>query len=312
MTLHPALRELLADPSMTVRIPPPHVPMRKVRTAADAAMHRGAQPFMTSVEDMLVPADPPVPIRLYRPTAVRPAPAILFCHGGGFVWGSLETHDGLCRRIATRTGALVFAVGYRLSPEAPFPAAQNDAFAVLEHLWTRAVALGVDRKRIGVCGDSAGAFVAAHAAARFLAIGRSLAAMTLIYPALDPLCARPSHAECADGPVLTTQAMDWFWAAHLPAGLPAGAPRLEDAPFPPTTILVAGYDPLRDEGRAFDAALRARGREASLLEAPDMPHGFLSLPLDPALTDPWEALLFPALHSRERILPDPRDEVSGQ
>ena len=89
-----------------------------------------------------------------------------------------------------------------------------------------------------------------------------------------------------------TEAMRRFWRAHLPGGVPRGGGRLEDVPWPPTVVLTAEHDPLRDEGRAFAAAFRDRGREVALVEAPAMPHGFLLLPLDPVLVDPWEARLF--------------------
>ena len=154
----------------------------------------------------------PCAVRIYRLRAEPNAPAVVLYHGGGFVWGSLDANDGLCRRIAERSGAVVVSVNYRLSPGAPYPAAEDDALAVLGHLRRHAAALGIDRRRIGVCGDGAGAFVAACAAARFLAAGGSLMAMTLIDPALDPRCVGPQPRgsrrrsrphDRGDAPVLT-------------------------------------------------------------------------------------------------------------
>ena len=291
MTLHPAIAALAADPRMTVRVPPPHVPIRKVRAAADAAMHVGARPAMASTLDRTMAADPPVPVRIYRPRPGRAAPAVVFCHGGGFVWGSIDTHDGLCRRLAARSGAVVVSVGYRLSPDHPFPAAERDAREVLRHVRLGAGGLGIDPARIAVAGDSAGAFLAVHATAGAVADGAPPAHLSLAYPALDPLCLGASHAGHADGPVLTSAAMRWFWRCHLPGGAVPELPPL--AGFPPATVLVAEHDPLRDEGLAFARALAAAGADARAVTAPGMAHGFLSLPLDAALTAPWEALLGP-------------------
>ena len=210
--LHPALQGILDDPAMTVRVPPPPVSTARVREAANAAMHRGRRPALASVTEALVPAAPPMPVRVYRPRAGPNAPAVVLYHGVGFVWSSPDTHDGLCRRIAERSGAVVVSVNYRLSSGAPYPAAEDGALAVLGHLWKHAAALGIDRRRIGVCSDGAGAFVAACAAARFLAAGGSLTATTLIDPALDPRCVGPQPRgsrrrsrphDRGDAPVLT-------------------------------------------------------------------------------------------------------------
>ena len=296
MTLHPAIVPIAADPRMTVRVPPPHVPIRAVRAAADAAMHIGARPAMAAVEDLRVPADPPVPVRLYRPRRGAGAPALVYCHGGGFVWGSIETHDGICRRLAARSGAVVISVGYRLSPEHPFPAAEEDAAAVLRHARLEADGLGIDASRISVAGDSAGGYLAVHATARAVAEGAPPARLSLAYPALDPDCRSASHAAYADGPVLTAAAMRWFWGCHMREG---GAPSLPPlAGFPPTTIIVAEHDPLRDEGDALARALAVAGVRATSCTAPGLVHGFLSLPLENALTAPWEALLAPAVRPR--------------
>ena len=125
--LHPALQGILDDPAMTVRVPPPPVSTARVREAANAAMHRGRRPALASVTEALVPAAPPMPVRVYRPRAGPNAPAVVLYHGVGFVWSSPDTHDGLCRRIAERSGAVVVSVNYRLSPGAPYPAAEDDA-----------------------------------------------------------------------------------------------------------------------------------------------------------------------------------------
>ncbi len=158
MPIDPCFTELLEDPRNTVRPPPAHVPMDKVRRAADAAMSQGDASEMAAVRDGVVHLEGrDVPYRHYRPTTAPNLPGILFCHGGGFVWGSIETHDGICRRLAARTGAAVISVGYRLAPETPLPGPVEDAYGVLQDLIAGVDEYGIDADNLALCGDSAGA-----------------------------------------------------------------------------------------------------------------------------------------------------------
>ena len=295
MPVDPSLAALMSDPRNTVRPPPAHVSLDKVRHAADAAMAQGNLPQMAAVMDgTVVCGGHEVPIRHYRPTSDATLSAILFCHGGGFVWGSIATHDGLCRRLAVLTGASVISVGYRLSPECVFPGAPEDAFAVLSELVARPAAHGIAPDRIALCGDSAGGAICISVAELARRADLPLRHLALFYPAIDPACDSPSQHAQADGPILTQAAMQWFWDCYLgPQKTEANLLPLRIAAlsaFPPTTVAVAEYDPLRDEGAAFAARLAQAGVDATLTNYPGLVHGFLSLPvlspvIDAALHD---------------------------
>jgi acetyl esterase len=284
--LDPAFARFAADPKATVRPPPPHVPIWKVRAAADAAMIDPAPPPFPDIRDAAVTRDgATIPLRLYRPEAAAPLPVVVFAHGGGFVWGSIATHDGICRRLALASGAAVVSVGYRLAPEAPFPAAPRDVLAALLALPGLAGDWGVDASRVALCGDSAGGHIVMHAARAFGGVPRPLRHVALIYPALDPDCASASHSRLSDGPVLTSAAMRWFWHAYLGASATARDAQLMEADplgLPPVTIVTAGADPLSDEGAAFARNLNARAIPVAHHVYPGAPHGFLSLDIDAA------------------------------
>lgn len=296
MNLHPAIAPLVADPRMTVRVPPPHVPMDRVRAAANRAMAIGPTPDLFSVEDVvLAQADVRVPARLYRPVDHGGDEAIVFCHGGGFVWGSLDTHDGLCRRMARTTGKVVVSIDYRLSPEEPYPAAETDVVCAVRAVLAGAVA-GLERGcRVSLSGDSAGGYLARHAAIALAGETTKLARLVLVYPALDPECRAPSHRRNAEGPVLTSEAMKWFWSAH---GIGRNPRTPADRPLDGglrVFVLAAELDPLHDEAQAFAADLAGSGIDVDFTTAAGMVHGFLSLEIPPDLREHWEALIFQAL-----------------
>ncbi|WP_170314603.1 alpha/beta hydrolase [Aquibium carbonis] len=289
MNLHPAIEALVADPRMTVRVPPAHIPLDRIRNAANAAMTVGPAPKMAAVQDLRLGSDgETVPVRVYRPTAALPNQAIVFCHGGGFVWGSLDTHDGLCRRMADRTRSTIVSVDYRLSPDAPFPAAETDVLLAATAVLEGKIA-GLDRGcAVSLCGDSAGGYLACDATSRLVSKGLRPHRLVLIYPALDPDCGTDSHERNGAGPVLTSEAMRWFWAAH---GIPAGRHfrDLGNLPdFPPAFLLNADRDPLCDEGQMLLTDLKAAGVDAVGTTAVGMVHGFLSLPLPEDVRSRWE------------------------
>ena len=217
-----------------------------------------------------------VPVRTYTPAADRGA-VLLYLHGGGWVSGDLETHDPVCRRVANATGAVVVAVDYRLAPEHPHPAPLDDAWAAL-----LAVAGRHPDRPLGVAGDSAGANLAAGLALRARDRGGpALAGQLLFYPALDPDPATPSFQENADGYFLTASDMRWYWAQYLsgpePAGpeiAPLGATPADPSGVAPAVIATAEFDPLRDEGRDWAAALAGAGVPVSTVEGPGLVHGF--------------------------------------
>lgn len=284
MPLDPRLEAFLADPRNHVRPPPAHLPMEKVRRAANAAMPGPARIDLAEIRALAGPGG--VALRLYRPSAAPDLPIILFLHGGGWVWGDLDTHDTICRALARRSGAAVVAVDYRLAPETRFPGQLEDGLAALRWLRAEAYPLDLDGTRIALCGDSAGGNIActmAMVAGRYAMGIRHLA---MIYPVLDAARASPSQRAFADGYLLSGAGMKWFWDCYLgdsahsgnPLASPLAASPAELSALPPVSISTAEFDILRDEGEAFAAHLRQVGIAVSLRRHDGMVHGFLSLP----------------------------------
>ena len=223
--------------------------------------------------------------RLYGPAgAARPGPALVYFHGGGWVIGSLDTHDNLCRALANRSRARVVSVDYRLAPEHPWPAAPEDCYAVVRHLAERGAELGIDGSRLAVGGDSAGGNLAAVVA--LMARDRSGPALRhqlLLYPVVDHDFDRPSYRENGDGYFLTRDAMRWFWDQYVadPArrheayASPLRAEKLDG--LPAATVLTAEFDPLRDEGEAYAERLRGAGVATTAMRYDGQIHGFVSL-----------------------------------
>ncbi|KOV80547.1 alpha/beta hydrolase [Nocardia sp. NRRL S-836] len=219
--------------------------------------------------------------RLYTPHGLAPGSALLiFYHGGGWVTGSLESHDNLCRFLAREAGVRVLAADYRLAPEYPFPAAADDAAEVLRYAVTKAADLGIDPRRIALGGDSAGgnlAAVTAHGAEVDLAF------LLLLYPGVDASVRRRSRELFGNGFFLTDEKMDWFLDQYSAGGRDRHDPRLsimlaEDlSGLPPTYIATAGYDPLRDEGEAFAERLAAEGVPVVLRRHEGLFHGFANV-----------------------------------
>ena len=241
--------------------------------------------LLEGVENLQLPAPdgrPPIPARLYRPLGAggRQAPLLLYFHGGGFVLGDLDTHDGLCRRLCARSGNEVLAVDYRLAPEHPYPAALEDCRTALLWAQTRAGARG-----LALAGDSAGGTLAAATALMTRDRGDALIrAQLLFYPMLDhPAVNPPSYLQMAEGYGLTRDAMLYFIAQYLSRtehlqdarALPLRA--ASHAGLPPTLVITAHYDVLRDEAETYSGALSAAGVESRLIRYPDMNHGFMSL-----------------------------------
>jgi acetyl esterase len=226
-----------------------------------------------------------VPARLYVPAgAPSPSGGLLYFHGGGWVIGSPDTHENLCKALANRSGVRVVSVDYRLAPEHRWPAAAEDCYAAAHHLAEHGAALGIDGARLAVAGDSAGGNLAAVVA--LLARERGgppLLHQVLIYPVTDHDFERPSYRENGDGYFLTADAMRWFWDHYVPdradrddwRAAPLRAEKLDG--LPPATVLTAEYDPLRDEGEAYAARLRAAGVPTTLSRYDGQIHGFASL-----------------------------------
>lgn len=224
----------------------------------------------------------PIRARLYDDDdGVRPT--LIYFHGGGFAFGDLDSHDQLCRRLSKTGGFRVISVEYRLAPEAPFPAAVDDAWAALNDIVGRSGELGVDKTRVGVGGDSAGANLATVTARRAAVEGApAIRHQLLIYPVTQSVRSTPSRERYAEGYFLTKESMDWFDGHYLPKGVDRADPRISPllASVPrglaPALVITAGYDPLLDEGRDYAAALTNAGVDCRYVEYADQIHGFMS------------------------------------
>ena len=213
-----------------------------------------------------------------------PHPLLVYYHGGGFTYGDLDTHDGVCRVLCRHAGAHVLAVDYRLAPEHPFPAAVDDAHAVLRWAFANAERLGADPGRVGVGGDSAGgnlAAVVSQLAARDG--GPAPALQLLIYPATDMTTRHRSRELFREGFLLTDGEMNWFEDNYLGdarthAGDPRASPLLAEdlSGLAPAFVVTAAFDPLRDEGEAYARALQQAGTSATLRRFPGLIHGFIN------------------------------------
>ena len=223
-----------------------------------------------------------VPVRCYRGFDAREGPALLYAHGGGWVIGDLDSHDGVCRVLANEARCRVVSVDYRLAPEHRSPAAFEDCVTALGYVASQGAALGIDPAQIAVGGDSAGG----HLAALLAIAGRDGRAprscfQMLFYPAVDLTCSTPAYQEFASGVNLTAGAMRWFRDHYLGGANPAdpavSPARAELRGLPPAFVLTAGYDPLRDEGVAYAKALDAAGVAVTHLHMATQIHGFLTM-----------------------------------
>ncbi len=228
-----------------------------------------------------------IPLRLYRGTGTRDGaalPALVFYHGGGWVFGDLDTHDGPCRMLANAARCVVVAVDYRMAPEHKFPAAVDDCTVATRWIADNAASLGIDARRLAVGGDSAGGNLAAAVClwARD-AGGPSLCFQLLVYPALDMAMDGESHRVHTQGLPLTHATCVWFRDLYLrqasdQADWRASPLRAVDlSALPPAYVVTAGYDPLCSEGEAFAQRLRAAGGAVTHRHVPDQIHGFMTM-----------------------------------
>ncbi|HWB22798.1 MAG TPA: alpha/beta hydrolase [Gaiellaceae bacterium] len=251
--------------------------------------------FAASIDALFGPVDPVfavedretdtgVPVRIYRPgDDPEPGPVLIFFHGGGWVVGSIETHDGIARALANRSGCAVVSVDYRLAPEHRFPAAIDDAWSATRWVLANAAELGLDPGRVAVGGDSAGGTLAAVVARRARDAGIPLALQLLVYPVADHSFETGSYSEFAEGHSLTREGMRWYWSHYLgdADGLdPDASPARESdlTGLAPAFIATAGLDPLRDEGEAYARRLEDAGVSTVLVRYDGMIHGFLRMP----------------------------------
>jgi acetyl esterase len=246
------------------------------------------RPDVASVEDRHIPGPAgPTPVRFYRPHGSSPSevlPALVYFHGGGWTIGDLDTHDVICRDLCNQARCALLSVDYRMGPEHKFPAAVEDSLAATCWLLDNAAHLCVDARRVAVGGDSAGGNLATVVALLLRDRGRAdLCFQLLIYPVTDQIANTPSHSDFADGYMLTRESIRYFQSNYLRT--PADHHDWRASPLlaksvsrlPPALVITAGYDPLRDEGKAYADRLRDEGVAVTYQCYDGMIHGFFMM-----------------------------------
>lgn len=277
----------------------PEIPDMHLKGSIDklrASFHRASRsvekdlPPLAEISNLVVDgAEGPLKARLYIPLAagIAPAPAILFFHGGGFVMGDLDSHDIICRRLAAASRCRVLSVDYRLAPECRFPAAHEDALAAWKWVTQRDNILGFDPDRIAVAGDSAGgnlsAFITQEMNRRD---GPQPAFQLLLYPLVQFVDIRSKKMSFQEsGFFISPNLFDYFRDSYIERECDRMDPRVsplfaEDDDFsglPPAHIVLCGWDPLKDEGRAYASKLAAHGVPVTIREHSGMIHGFMNM-----------------------------------
>jgi acetyl esterase len=238
------------------------------------------------VEDRKIPGPGgDILLRIYTPEeSAAPLPVMVWTHGGGFVIGSVDSYDGVCRAMCKQSGVIVVSVNYRLAPEHPHPAAVDDCFAALQWVAANAASFGGDASRLAIAGDSAGGNLAA--VCTILARDRGgpeLKRQILVYPATAPGCESESHHLFGVGHLLTRRMILYFFGMHSGGQVHTNDFRYAPLITPdlsglaPALVIVAGFDPLRDEGIAYANRLKEAGNPVDLLAFDGMVHGFFSL-----------------------------------
>ena len=277
-----AVQELGRIPDMST------LPLEEARSTYQrlTRMTGGRQPVAAHRDLAVDGAAGPVRARLYTPTAcvgAEKSPTLLFLHGGGWMYGDLETHDAACRVLAESGGVQVLSVEYRRTPEHRFPAASDDCTAAYRWLVEHAAEVGADPERLAVGGDSAGGALAASTAVHAAEQGLPLKLQLLIYPGTDWVeVSRSRELFGPEGLVLTQAFLDgardnFFGPDADPHDPDASALRRVDFPegLADAQVVTAGFDPLRDEGEAYAALLEKQGVRVDLTRYESMVHGFI-------------------------------------
>jgi len=282
MPLDPDVAEMLATLAAL------QAPALSEGTVAEARANYDGAPKPTGdplprVEDHTIPGpEGDLPVRVYASSKATDLPIVVFFHGGGWVLSSVDGHDAIARRIAARSDALVVSVEYRLAPEHPFPTPHDDCWATTNWLAAHGAEWGGDPTRIAVCGDSAGANLAAGVAIRARDEGVRLALQALIYPCIDDRQdGYPSMGDNAEGYFLAATDMVWFWDHFVPDAHrldPRAVPaRLDDlSGLAPAFVQTAEFDPLRDEGEQYGRRLLEAGVPTQVVRYPGVVHGFVT------------------------------------
>lgn len=287
MPLDPQIEEMLAAmPEWGgVRDVPLDMLRQSVRDAS-IAIPPAADAIVARTEDRHIPSPAgEVPVRIYWPEGEGIKPIIMYFHGGGYVMGDLDTQDMIARAFCAWADAIVVSVDYRLAPEHRFPAGIDDGFAALTWAHDHAAEIGGDAARMALAGDSAGGNIATAIALRIRDQGGPVVkALVNIYGSANhPSSVTPSSVEFADGPILRSDDILWFWdnylsdpevEQHHQEASPLRAKSL--AGLPPTYVATAEYDPSRDDSEAFAARLSAEGGQVVMKRYDGMVHGFAS------------------------------------
>lgn len=285
MKLDPQLAPLIAD--LDAGFPPVHT-MTGAQARATIRSRFVPPPKpepVAEIRDNTIPGPGgDIPVRIYRPDGEN-LPVLVYAHGGGFVFCDLDSHDSLCRSIANRVPAVVISVAYRLAPEHRWPAAAEDVYAITRWAADNPNAVGGDARRIVVGGDSAGGNLAAVTAvmARDRG-GPRIAGQLLIYPVIAADFDNDSYRLFGKGFYNPRPALQWYWDQYVPAPAdrehPYASPlRANLAGLPPSIVVVAGHDPLRDEGIAYADALEAAGVVTVRCLFEGGIHGFMTMPM---------------------------------
>jgi len=287
MPIDPQLRPVLARIAAFDRPPISQIAVEETRSGYRATAVMGSHPDMPpGAEDRHVSGPGgDIRVRIYRPVSDGLLPIVVYFHGGGWVIGDIETHDGFCQHLAVDTPAVVVSVDYRLAPEHPFPGALEDAEAVTRWVSMHAAEFGGDPNRLALAGDSAGGNLATVVSRRARDAGSpAVAFQLLIYPVIDLTRSLPSYVENAEGYMLTSEMMEWFIAQYLNGAEPTHpdvSPLFAEdlSGLPPALVVTAEFDPLRDEGEAYGARLVDAGVHVHSVRYDGMVHGFITMDL---------------------------------
>jgi acetyl esterase len=288
--LHPQVQAVM-DAMARMNLAPPHtIPVDQARAQfkRTRAVFLAPAQDLASVVDRTIPGPAAeIPIRLYRPLGSAPEtqlPALVFFHGGGWVFGDLDSHDALCREVSNLAGCAVLSVAYRVAPENKFPAAVDDAIAAIRYVAGKGRDLGIDPTRLAAGGDSAGGTLATVAALTFRDYGGPrLRLQVLIYPVTDMTLDSPAYTRIPTGYTLPRERMLFFREAYLRgpediADWRASPLKARDVSnLPPALILTAAQDPLVDEGKAYADRLAGAGVPVTYSCYDGMVHGFLTM-----------------------------------
>ncbi len=287
MDIHPELESLLESLAAAEYPDQTLVPPSEARQITDDRATRFYGPYdeVDSVKDFEIPGPTgAMSARLYKPRGKGPFPILVYYHGGGWVLGSLDSHDRGVRGLTAAAGCISISVEYRLAPESPFPAAVSDSLAALQWIVTHADKLDGDPTRVAVGGDSAGGNLAAVTAIAAREKGPNLAFQLLIYPVVDSDLSRESYTTYANAPMLPGHRMAYFWNQYVPdvdqrtdwrcAPLHAS----DHSGLPPALVIAAGIDPLVDEGKAYVQKLSAAGVPVEYRLFSRMTHAFFQAP----------------------------------